>query len=64
MSDTGSLDAIIGELSTHLPPPAVAAAPPLRDLFLEILTISLGNLYAKMPTPGTLYDRAMLKAVC
>lgn len=37
------------------------AAP--REIFAELLTIALGNLYGKTPIPGTLYDRAMLKPV-
>ena len=63
MSETITLESTIGELSGQLPPPEAAAAPSLRDLFLETLTISLGNLYAKMPQPGTLYDRTMLKVI-
>ena len=54
-----------GELSelekAHPPGPPEGSAP--REIFVELLTISLGNLYGKTPIPGTLYDRAMLKPV-
>lgn len=63
MSEPTSLETTISELSDQLPPPEAASAPGMRDLFLEILTISLGNLYSKMPQPGTLYDRTMLKVI-
>lgn len=39
------------------------AAPSMRELFLELLVVSLGNIYGKTPLPGSLYDRAMMKAL-
>lgn len=65
MSDQSSLDTIISGVSNLLPPAEATSggAPGPRDLFLELLTISLGNLYGKMPLPNNLYDRAMLKAI-
>jgi hypothetical protein len=63
MSEPALLDTIIAEVAGQLPPldPSQEAGTS-RDLFLELTTVSLGNLYLKMPLPGTLYDRAMLKA--
>ena len=37
--------------------------PSMRELFLELLVVSLGNLYGKMPLPSTLYDRSMMKVI-
>lgn len=64
-AEPSPLDLIIDTMQDHLPPreARAEASPVLRDLFLELTTISLGNLYAKMPLPGQLYDRAMLKPV-
>ncbi len=64
MSEQSVLDQMVADIMPHLPPiEADAGLPSMRDLFLEMLTVSLGNLYSKMPMPGTLYDRSMLKVV-
>lgn len=64
-AEKNPLDRIIDGIAGQIPAPELApdAAPNLRELFLELTTISLGNLYAKMPLPGQLYDRSMLKLV-
>lgn len=64
MSEQSLLDQMVADVMPHLPPiEAEAALPSMRELFLELLTVSLGHLYSKMPLPGTLYDRSILKVV-
>jgi hypothetical protein len=64
MSEKSLLDQMIADVMPHLPPiEAAAAVPSMRELFLELLTVSLGNLYGKMPLPANLYDRVILKVV-
>jgi hypothetical protein len=59
------LDLLIDCVSVELPPVEAPpeSAPNLRALFLELVAVSLGNLYAKMPLPATLYDRSMLRPI-
>ena len=59
------LDLIIDDLTGQLPPADGTANPDanLRELFLELICLSLGNLYARMPLAGTLFERATLKTV-
>jgi len=52
----------LAELEKARPAEATEGAAP-REIFTELLTIALGNLYDKTPIPSTLYDRAMLKPV-
>ena len=56
---------VAAELSKSAPGRAAnakEAAPPTRDLFLEMIVLALGALYAKVPMGSSLYDRATLKA--
>lgn len=68
-SENNSLDLLIESTISAIGPSesAVAAAADgtvtMRDQFLELLTLALGNLYAKMPLPAQLFDRAMLRPV-
>ncbi|MBI2719133.1 MAG: hypothetical protein HYX36_10310 [Rhizobiales bacterium] len=62
--EKAALDIVIDAVVDQLPADAVAdPTPGTRELFLEFLAVSLGNLYAKMPLPSTLYDRTMMKII-
>lgn len=43
--------------------PAPAEGPSNRERFLEALVLCLANLYTRMPLPGTMFDRAMLRVL-
>jgi hypothetical protein len=54
---------IAGELARSAPAVPSKDTYLPRDLFLELLVMALGSLYAKMPLGSGLFDRATLKAV-
>lgn len=67
-NDSIELDRLAEEISAELDRPLPDAAivkepaPPTRDLFLELIVLALGALYAKVPYGSGLFDRATLKA--
>lgn len=44
-------------------PNAAAVVVTPRELFLELLTLAMANLFNRMPLPSWLFDRTILKAV-
>lgn len=67
--DASPLDRLVASVAQELAPleqqrtAEPAAIPTMRELFLELMVISLGNLFGKTPVASSLYDRAMLKPV-
>lgn len=65
--DISTLDRLAASAAQELAPleqrPGGSAPASMRELFLELLVISLGNLFGKTPVASSLYDRAMLRTV-
>ena len=64
--DPNELESLAGRVAAELAKPA---PPPskqpysARGIFLEMMVLALGSLYAKLPHGSSLFDRATLKAV-
>ena len=62
-----SLQAELASLNAAQPSLPLEGTAPVeagtRDLFLELLTLALANLYGKTPLGSSLFDRAMVKSV-
>ena len=55
---------VVAELGAIGVDPDAAAAPVSpRELFLELLTLAMANLFNRMPLPSWLFDRTILKSV-
>ena len=67
MSNNAELDQVVMRAMAALALPANDAPPPpetsFRERFYELIVLSLGNLFPRMPTTGQIYDRTTLLRV-
>ena len=68
-NDPTNLDIIVSKLTAEIAsirkdePPVAPQEASTREIFLELLALSLGGLYGSTPMPSSLFDRAVLKSV-